>query len=198
MKMARLAGLALVLGALASPLAAQLKSDGDSFITAVRESNGAKAMELISARGSTVINYRGYDGDNALHIVTRRRDQEWLSFMISKGADPNVGNKDGDTPMIIASRIGFDDGVRTLLAFHAKVDLANKLGETPLIVAVQQRQPQTVRILLEAGANPDKADHAAGYSARDYAKQDRRSTELLKLIETVKSTRKAAIGPTIK
>jgi uncharacterized protein len=198
MKMVRLAGLALVLGALASPLAAQYKSDGDSFITAVRESNGAKAMELISARGSTVVNYRGYDGDNALHIVARRRDQEWLSFMLSKGADPNVGNKDGDTPLIISSRIGFSEGVRTLLAFQAKVDLGNKLGETPLIVAVQQRQPQTVRILLEAGANPDKADHAAGYSARDYAKQDRRSTELLKLIESVKSTRKAAIGPTIK
>jgi ankyrin repeat protein len=198
MKLMRLAGLALVLGTLAPPLAAQYKSDGDSFITAVRESNGAKAMELISARGSTVVNYRGYDGDNALHIVARRRDQEWLSFMLSKGADPNVGNKDGDTPMIIASRIGFEDGVRTLLAFHAKVDLTNKLGETPLIVAVQQRQLQTVRTLLEAGANPDKADHAAGYSARDYAKQDRRSTDLLKLIETVKSTRKAAIGPTIK
>jgi ankyrin repeat protein len=118
--------------------------------------------------------------------------------MLSKGADPNVGNKDGDTPLIIVSRIGFGDGVRTLLAFHAKVDLGNKLGETPLIVAVQQRQPQTVKILLEAGANPDKADHAAGYSARDYAKQDRRSTELLKLIESVKSSQKAAIGPTIR
>ena len=67
-----------------------------------------------------------------------------------------------------------------------------------LIVAVQQRQPQTVRLLLEAGADPNKADHAAGYSARDYAKQDRRTTELLKLIDTVKPTRKASMGPSIK
>ncbi len=198
MKMARLAALALLLGFAAAPLAAQRASDGDNFIAAVREANGGKAMELINARGSTVVNYRGYDGDTALHIVVKRRDAEWLGFMLSKGADPNVGDKTGDTPLILASRIGFSEGARSLLAFRAKVDLANKLGETPLIVAVQQRQPQTVRLLLEAGADPNKADHAAGYSARDYAKQDRRTTELLRLIDTVKPTRKASIGPTIK
>ena len=199
MKMLRLAGFALVLGMVAAPLPAQqMASDGEAFIKAVREANGAKATELLNARGSTVVNYRGYDGDNALHVVTRRRDGDWLAFMLSKRADPNVGNKTGDTPLLIASRIGFTEGARTLLAFGAKVDLANKLGETPLIVAVQQRQPQTVRLLLESGANPDKADHAAGYSARDYAKRDRRSGELLRLIESVKSTRKAAVGPTIK
>jgi ankyrin repeat protein len=199
MKMLRLASLALVLGTLAAPLPAQqIASDGETFIKAVREANGAKATELVNARGSTVINYRGYDGDNALHIVTRRRDAEWLGFILGKRADPNVGNKTGDTPLIIASRIGFTEGARTLLALGAKVDLANKLGETPLIVAVQQRQPQSVRLLLEAGANPDKADHAAGYTARDYAKRDRRSTELLKLIESVKPARKAAVGPVIR
>ena len=103
----------------------------------------AKAMELINARGSTVVNYRGYDGDTALHIVARRRDGNWLAFLLDKGADPNVADKNGDTPLIIVSRIGYDEGARTLLAYRAKVDLANKLGETPLIVAVQQRHPQT-------------------------------------------------------
>ena len=54
-----------------------------------------------------------------------------------------------------------------------------------------------VELLLEAGANPDKADHSAGYSARDYAKRDTRSRELLKLIETVKSTKRKVVGPKI-
>ena len=74
------------------------------------------------------------------------------------------------------------------------VDKTNRLGETALIVAVQQRQPAIVSTLLKLGANPDKTDHAAGYSARDYAKRDTRSRELLKLIETVKS-QKARIAP---
>ena len=34
-------------------------------------------------------------------------------------------------------------------------------------------------MLLRAGANPDKADHNAGYSARDYAKRDPRSTVIV-------------------
>ena len=199
MKMLRMAGFALFLGALAAPLAAQqLASDGETFLKAVRESNGARATELLNAPGSTVVNYRGYDGDNALHVVTRRRDTNWLGFVLGKRADPNVGDKMGNTPLIIAARLGFTEGARTLLAVGAKVDLDNKLGETPLIVAVQQRQPQMVRLLLEAGANPDKADHAAGYTARDYAKRDRRSTEFLKLIESVNPARKATVGPTIQ
>ena len=60
------------------------------------------------------------------------------------------------------------------------------MGETALIVAVQQRQPPVVKLLLEAGANPDKADHAAGYSARDYAKRDTRSREILQADRDVK------------
>lgn len=199
MMMARLACAALLLGALAAPLPAQYGgSDNEAFIKAVRDEDTGKAIELINARGSTVANYRGYSGDAALHIVARRRDGTWLSYLVSKGADPNIGDKNGDTALIIVSRIGYEEGARTLLAGRAGVDHPNKLGETPLIVAVQQRQARIVRLLLEAGANPDKADHAAGYSARDYAKRDTRSTELLRLIETVKPVQKSSIGPTIK
>jgi hypothetical protein len=52
-------------------------------------------------------------------------------------------------------------------------------------------------LLLKAGADPDKADHAAGYSARDYAKRDTRNPGILRLIDTVKSTKKAVAGPNI-
>jgi hypothetical protein len=51
-------------------------------------------------------------------------------------------------------------------------------------------------MLLEAGADPDKADHASGYSARDYAKRDNRSPDMLRLIESVRSKRAASVGPT--
>jgi hypothetical protein len=50
-------------------------------------------------------------------------------------------------------------------------------------------------MLLEAGADPDKTDHASGYSARDYAKRDNRSSEMLRLIESVKSKKAAVVGP---
>jgi hypothetical protein len=42
-----------------------------------------------------------------------------------------------------------------------------------------------VKLLLAKGADPDKKDSAAGYSARDYAKRDTRSRALLAAIESV-------------
>ena len=53
----------------------------------------------------------------------------------------------------------------------------------PLILAVQQRQLDAVKLLLAKGADPDKKDTAAGYSARDYAKRDTRNREILAAIE---------------
>ena len=76
-----------------------------------------------------------------------------------------------------------------LLGSGAKVNQANRMGETPLIVAVQQRQIGAVRLLLEGGADPDKTDSAAGYSARDYAKRDTRAREILAMIESVKPSK---------
>ena len=60
------------------------------------------------------------------------------------------------------------------------------MGETPLIIAVQQREVPIVRQLLDAGANPDRTDTAAGYSARDYATRDPRAHDILQLIEDKK------------
>lgn len=177
-------GLAL---SLAIPAAAQFTSPGYSFVKAVRERDGAKATELVKQPGSQVINYRDDSGEAAIHVVTGRRDIEWLRFILAQGADPNIGNKIGDTPLIIAARIGFAEGADALLRRGAQVDRTNRAGETALIVAVQQRQMPLIRLLAERGANPDKTDNVTGRSARDYAKRDARSAEMLRLIDTAKA-----------
>ena len=131
-----------------SAAAAQMPggTNGDSFLSAVRESDGNKAISLIQGNGSTVVNYRGAKGETALNIATRRRDMTWVGYIIGAGADPNAGDDRGETPLIIAARLGWSEGASTLLKTGARVDLANKLGETPLIVAVQQRQPALVKL----------------------------------------------------
>jgi ankyrin repeat protein len=68
----------------------------------------------------------------------------------------------------------------------AKVDETNKSGETPLIIAVQQRDAGMVKTLLAAGADPDRTDAVAGYSARDYANRDSRARDIQKLIDDKK------------
>jgi uncharacterized protein len=189
--------LAIAAAIASAPAAAQVHgSDGEAFISAMKEGEGSKAVELVEKPGSTVVNYRGDDGNAGIHIAMRNRNGNWVGFLLSSGADPNLADRNGDTPLIIAARLNFPEGAARMLMNRATVDKANKLGETALIVAVQQCQVAIVRMLLEAGANPDLADHASGYSARDYAKRDSRSTEMLKLIESVKSKKSAAVGPT--
>ncbi len=173
-------------------------SDGEAFLNAVKDGEAGKAVELANQPGSRVASYRGYNGDTALHIVTRKRELDWVGFLLNKGADPNVGDANGDTPLIIAAGIGFSEAAGYMLAKGARVDSINRRGETPLAIAVQQRQPRMVELLLKAGANPDRPDRVSGYTPRDYAKRDTRNPQLLRLIETIKPTAKKPVaGPVI-
>ncbi|MDB5694411.1 MAG: ankyrin repeat protein [Alphaproteobacteria bacterium] len=175
------AALALMI---AAPAGAQSYSDGFTFLKAVRDRDGNKATELASQPGTTVVNVRDpASGDAAIHIVTRGRDSAWLSFLLSKGARPDLQNGRGETALSIAAQLSWTDGADLLLSQGAGVDLPNQRGETPLILAVHNRDVPMVRLLLRGGANPKKADHAAGYSALDYARQDNRAQPIVRLLE---------------
>ena len=194
----------------ATPLAAQMGSDSSAFIKAVREGDGGKATQLLGAPGSTVANARDPgSGENALHIAIRRRDRPWTSFMVGRGVDPNAVDRSGDTPLGLAARLGFSEGARVLIAGGARVAGANARGvganaccnssaaaawraakparkPSDIIVvaaAAQGRRLDMVQMLMRQGADPDKADSAAGYSAKDYARQDRRSAAILRALE---------------
>ena len=161
---------------------------GNDFVEAVKKRDGDKAIGILQGHPNGIVDTKDGDGNTGLIIAISRSDETWTGYLLNNGADPNLGGKGGDTPLIAASRVGFMQAVEWLVALGAKVDGANRMGETPLIIAVQQRELPIVRKLLEAGANPDKTDAAAGYSARDYAKRDMRSREILKMIEDRKPT----------
>jgi ankyrin repeat protein len=189
--------LALVL---AMPAAAQSYSDSFTFLKAVRERDGNKATELVSQPGTAVVNLKDQStGEAALHIVTKGRDYTWLSFLLGKGARPDIQNGRGETPLSIAAQLGWTDGAELLLGRGANVDLPNQRGETPLIVAVHNRDVPMVRLLLANGANPKRADHVAGYSAIDYAKQDNRAQAIVKILEgTTGAAARPAAGPKLQ
>ncbi|RST29765.1 ankyrin repeat domain-containing protein [Sphingomonas ginkgonis] len=175
-----------------------LSDDGYSFLQAVKERDGDKVMKLLQS-ASNLTNYSSDDGQTPLNVSIARRDDTYIAFLLSKGADPNFQARGtGDAALISAARIGYADAVDMLLQRGARVDLANRAGETALIVAVQNHQTAIVKRLLEAGANPDKSDHSQGFSARDYAKRDgARSADLVKLFDTV-GAKKPAAGPVLR
>lgn len=185
-------GLALV----SSPASAQdsgigIGSNSDQFVQAVQKSDGDKATQLI-ADHPNIVDAKDAKGNTGLIIAITRSDRDWTGFLLNKGADPNLQGANGDTPLIAAARAGFDEAAQWLIGLGAKVNATNRSGETPLIVAVQQRDVPMVKILLAAGADPDRNDAVAGYSARDYATRDPRARDILKLINDKKPKASAA------
>ncbi len=189
-------GLA-VIAVVAVPAQAQF-SESYNFLKAVREANGQKVTDAINKPGSgaVIVNTRDAStGEGALHIVTKRRDTVWLSFLLSKGANPNMRDGGGNTALMLSAQLGYAEGLSLLIDRGAQVDLANSTGETPLIRAVQNRDIATVRTLLTAGANPNKADTSSGLTARQYAERDLRSAAIVKAMDEAKPKPKAKVGP---
>ena len=177
----------------ASPAAAQTTgTPGNDFVDAVKKRDGDKAIGILDAHPHGIVDTKDGEGNTGLIIAISRSDETWTGYLLNKGADPNLGGKGGDTPLISAARVGFDQAAQWLIALGAKVDATNRMGETALIIAAQQRELPMARMLLDAGANPDRSDSAAGYSARDYATRDPRARDILKLIEDKKPKPAAA------
>ena len=194
----RLASCLLMLLAvvgLVHPAQAQFRG-GYAFLQAVDNRDGTKATEALKDDPSYVNTRNPDTGETALIIVTKRRDISWLRFLLGKGADPSIGDRQDVTPLMHAALINFTDGAEELLDRKAPVDQTNRRGETALILAVQAKNVAMVRLLVKRGANPDKADHIAGMSARDYAKRDGRSARILELLEAKADAPAREFGPT--
>lgn len=184
--------------ALAGPAVAQF-SDSFSFLNAVRERDGAKAQPLADKPGASVVNTRDPNtGETPLHIIVKTHDQTWLSFLLQKGALPDLKDKQGNTPLSLAAQTDDVDSARQLLQYRASPNVMNNNGETPLILAVHSRDVGMVRLLLSVGANPKTSDSIAGKSAIDYATEDSRGAPMLKLLNEAKTAKLApnVAGPT--
>ena len=187
---------AAALLALALPVAAQQFSDSYNFLKAVRDQDGNKVTDMLNQPGQTIVNTRDAKGEAAIHIVTKRRDQVYLNFILARGGNANLQDGAGNTPLMMAVDVAWPEGVALLLSKRAAVNMGNNGGETPLIRAVQRRDIEMVRTLLNAKADPDQRDRLAGLNARDYAARDTRSPVIAQLLKDAPSIQKRAVsGP---
>ena len=176
------------------PAQAQFRG-GYAFLQAVENRDGTKATDALKDDETLVNTRHPENGETALIIVTKRRDISWLRFLISKGADPAVGDRQGMTPLMHTALLNFTDGAQALLDRKAPVDQTNRRGETALILAVQTKNVAMVRLLVRRGANPDRPDHIAGMSARDYAKRDDRTGQIVALLNAKPDAPAREFGP---
>ena len=186
--------VALVAGVGHSPAWAQFRG-GFAFLQAVDSRDGTKATEALKNDASLINTKNADTGETALIIVTKRRDLTWLRFLLGKNADPSIADKQGVTPLMHAALLNMTDGAEELLNDKAPVDQTNRRGETALILAVQTKNVAMVRLLVRRGANADKTDHVAGMSARDYAKRDDRTGQIIALLNAKPDAPGRDLGP---
>ena len=188
--------LSAALGLAPAPAQAQFRG-GYAFLQAVDNRDGNKATDALKGDPSLINTRHPDNGETALAIVTKRRDITWVRFLLGKDADPSIADRQGVTPLMHTALLNFTDGAQTLLDSKAPVDQTNRRGETALILAVQSKNIAMVRLLVRSGANPDKADHVAGMSARDYAKRDDRTGQIIAILNTKTDAPAREFGPNI-
>ncbi|MEG3125035.1 ankyrin repeat domain-containing protein [Sphingomonas sp. GB1N7] len=196
-KSIRIALVAALVATAPGIASAQQQSEGYKFLDAVKNEKGNDVEEALNKPGTTVINTRSVsNGETALHIVIQNGSGTYLTYLLSRGANPNVRDNAGTAPIVLAASRGRNDLIEKLIAGRANVNYGNSNGETALIVAVRRRDLAMIHTLLTAGADPDQADLLSGQSAREYAKLDVRSPAVAKELADAPKTKRAAVaGP---
>ena len=93
-----LAAPVAVSAVMAQPVAAQHMSEGYEFLKAVKERDGDTVINALNQPGNTLINTRDFaTGRTAMHIVTERRDANWIAFLTARGGNPDIATDDHPT-----------------------------------------------------------------------------------------------------
>ena len=148
------------------------------FLTAVEARDAGSALDLLARSKPDLVNCRGLRGDGALHAVVRRRDLNWLTLLLARGAQTDLLNVMGDTPLSVAVQTDWREGARLLLEKGATADVFNRRGVTPLIFATQNRNLAMIDLLIGHSADPLRLD-ATGKSAIDYAREQPNAASVL-------------------
>jgi hypothetical protein len=98
-------------------------------------------------------------GATALSMAAYKSNPEMVSFLLEKGANPNVKDSDGETPLIIAAEKNQSAIINLLVAKGAKLNWQNERGFTALRQAVQFNRMEAARVLIDSGADLNLKDN---------------------------------------
>jgi ankyrin repeat protein len=141
-----------------------------------RGSNGMEVyqyLESLNMKPGVI----GKSGENVLHALVRRpKQEEIISYFLSRGVDVNKADEDGNTPFMNAAAFNRDPALLDLLVPHVKnIDQGNKKGTTALAMAVRGNAAEVVSYLIGKGASLNvtdgNGDNLAYYLVQSYSPQ---------------------------
>ncbi len=96
-----------------------------------------------------------YSRSTAIAHAAARKHADMVSFLISRGANPNLENKMGFSAIFMAAHGGDIDTMNALLNAGVLLDQMSSTGVTPLMITTGSDWKLTA-YFLGAGANPDQ------------------------------------------
>ncbi|MDR3352208.1 MAG: ankyrin repeat domain-containing protein [Zoogloeaceae bacterium] len=139
----------------------QEKKDSAMLAYAVKSAMKAEHGKLDPARLSimTILMEEGFsekvplapDGDSALDMALRHKDDQLLKALLEGGLSPDAVSADGQAIIFEAIETGRLDLLALVCAHGANLNLRNAKGQTPLAVAACRKNKMIVDFLLAQG-----------------------------------------------
>ncbi len=120
-------------------------------LTAIEEGD-VKALKTIVTRDPDILMERNFFRESLLHQASYAGNSAAVSWLLSRGADPNAVDKYGLTPLHYAVNADQDDVVKLLCEKGAEVNKEDYSGDTPLKLAMERKNSAAIRILQHYGA----------------------------------------------
>jgi ankyrin repeat protein len=139
--------------------------EGSSFESALRNCrDNAQSLAHLLLDAGADINGQNRRGETAL-MVSMRYCAEAVPYLLSRGADPTIGDRHGDTPLHQLGSIApeeLDEIIDLLIAAGADINQQARSGQTPLIRSLYggTTRENVASVLLDRGADLDRANHS--------------------------------------
>ncbi len=101
----------------------------------------------------TDVNIMDISGDTALHYATYTSNIEFITMILSAGANVNAKNYDGETPLFHIKSVNISSIIPILLDAGADINERNNSGATTLYNAILEGYDSIATELITAGAD---------------------------------------------
>lgn len=166
---------------LAAPLSnmrsKSMRAEHSELLELCHHGDLVRVKQILENPGTSLrkmIDDRGLEGKNPLHIACETGNTKLAEYLLSLGADPNREEEYMNVPLTIAVTCykGDPEMVRLLIQYRAKVNTKSMFGLVPLIIAAENGHLDLVRLLIDMGKADVNSDDNAGNTALHLAAQE--------------------------
>lgn len=109
--------------------------------------------------GKVDVNFIDGFGFTPLFRAVMQKQADFISFLLDRGADPNISTREGFTALMAAAESGNSRILKILLEHKADPDTRNIQGATSLHIAASLGHIEILTLLLASGADPSIRDN---------------------------------------